>query len=154
MKDEILREIREMVEGEFKFSLDNKTRKQRYVLARAVYYRLCHEHTNIGLTDIGRSLEKHHATVLHGLKVFNLFKVQPALYKYELDIYRKISALLTIDPIEDMTIVEKIQKEKEEVLKIHSDMSKKYLELKEKHNRMLKYYSKYEKRAVEQFVEL
>ena len=154
MKDKILKEIREMVEGEFGYSLDNKTREQRYVLARAVYYKLCYHHTKIGLTDIGRSLDKHHATVLHGLKVFDSFKIQPAFYKHELDIYHKISDVLKEEPVEEITIMEKIKREKEEVLKIHQEISEKYLRLKEKHNRMLKFYSKYEKKAVEHFVEL
>ena len=154
MKDEILREVRDMVEAEFGFSLRSETRQKKYVLARAVYYRLCYQHTSCNLTEIGQSLDKHHATVLHGLKVFNSFKLQPSIFKRELEVYKSVSRHLTVDPIEEMTVVQKIQKEKEEVLKIHRDMSEKYIRLKEKHNRMLKYYSKYEKIAVEQFVEL
>ena len=36
-----------------------------------MYFTLCREYTLLGLAEIGDSIGKNHATVLHGIKLFN-----------------------------------------------------------------------------------
>lgn len=43
---------------------------QDNVYKRAVYYAVCRELSDSGLSIIGKSVGKDHATVLHGLKIF------------------------------------------------------------------------------------
>ena len=60
--------------NEVKNTLDTdiraKRRTRELVYARGVYYRLCKDLTSHSLSEIGSCLRKDHATVLHGLKVF------------------------------------------------------------------------------------
>ena len=145
----ILQEIKDLVDSEFGFDINVKNRKQSVVFARAVYYRLCREYTKASLYEIGELLSKNHATVLHGLKLFKTFQIQPKHFRRELEIYKAISSELSDSPKQESTLLERIQKEKQEVLKIHAEIQDKYMNLKDKHNRMLKYFSKYERNAYE-----
>ena len=125
--EKILKEIRSIVEQEFNLNLKNKTRKQEYVFARAVYYKLCKEITKNSYDDIGKTLDKDHATVLHGVRMFDNFLVQKAFYKNELSIYNKVMEVYTDESDKNpSTLIEKIkaeklklQKEKQEVIKIY-----------------------------------
>ena len=157
--EKILKEIRSIVEQECNLNLNNKTRKREYVFARAVYYKLCREITNNSYDDIGKTLNKDHATVLHGVRIFDTFLMQKALFKYELSIYNKVMEVYTDESDKNpSTLIEKVkaeklrlQKEKQEVLKIYQDINTQYLDLKKKHNRMLKFFSKYEPNAYDKY---
>lgn len=63
--------IRELVEHETGYDLTNTKRTTEYVYMRAMYYKLCREYTLHSLNTIGKSVGKNHATVLHGLKLFD-----------------------------------------------------------------------------------
>jgi len=77
LKDETpeLTEIKQIVELYSSKAIDEETRKQNIVFIRAIYYRLARTLTLESLNSIGRVLNKNHATVLHGLKIF------PSVYK-------------------------------------------------------------------------
>lgn len=62
----ILNEVKNTLETDIRA----KRRTREMVYARAVYYRLCKDLTSHSLAEIGSCLHKDHATVLHGLKVF------------------------------------------------------------------------------------
>ena len=64
-------------------NLRRNTRKREYFLARAIYYKLAKEYTICSLDKIGAELGKDHATVLHGIKKFDLEmkKYYPELYE-------------------------------------------------------------------------
>jgi len=147
----ILIEIKELVDSEFGLDISVKNRKATVVYARCIYYRLCREYTKASLYEIGEILNKNHATVLHGLKLFKTFQIQPNHFSYELGIYNSISKELSGAPREESTLLKRMQKEKQEVLKIHAEIQEKYTKLKDKHNRMLKYFSKYEPSAYENY---
>tara|TARA_S200002703_G_scaffold21913_1_gene18605 strand:+ start:2681 stop:3085 length:405 start_codon:yes stop_codon:yes gene_type:complete len=66
-----LEKIKEVVEQETNEQLNVRNRKREVVYARAIYFKLCKEHTRNSLTRIGKSVGKDHATVLHGIKVFD-----------------------------------------------------------------------------------
>ncbi|QDP56648.1 MAG: putative bacterial DnaA helix-turn-helix protein [Prokaryotic dsDNA virus sp.] len=66
-----LKQIREIVESHTKIDIGDKSRIQKFVYTRAMYFALCREYTLFGLAEIGKSIGKNHATVLHGVKLFN-----------------------------------------------------------------------------------
>jgi|TARA_R100000482_G_scaffold124922_1_gene79929 hypothetical protein len=66
-----IKNIKKIVEEETGYDLLNKSRKQELVYARAMYYKLCREYSLNSLQTIARSVNKNHATVLHGIKLFD-----------------------------------------------------------------------------------
>ena len=67
-----IKTIRTAVQDEFKINIKRESRKTNYVAARTIYFKLCKELTHQGYAEIGRSLNKNHATVMHGIK--NIFE--------------------------------------------------------------------------------
>jgi hypothetical protein len=65
-----LKVILDEVKNTLETDIRAKRRTRELVYARAVYYRLCKDLTSHSLSEIGSCLRKDHATVLHGLKVF------------------------------------------------------------------------------------
>ena len=66
-----LDKIKEIVEIEPDSDLKVKSRQREIVYARSIYYKLCKTHTRATLSSIGKSVKKDHATVLHGLRLFD-----------------------------------------------------------------------------------
>jgi hypothetical protein len=64
----------EFVEGFFGFSLSDKCRKRNIVEARIIYSKIMKVYTRASLTDIGRSIGKDHATIIHYLTTFRYLK--------------------------------------------------------------------------------
>ena len=62
--------IKEIVEAETGVDLTNPSRRSELVYTRALYFNLCREYTMLPFEDIGKSVGKHHATVIHGIKIF------------------------------------------------------------------------------------
>ena len=50
--------------------LKKKTREQEYVFGRSFYYYMAREKTNYSLQKIADLVDRNHATVLHGLKIY------------------------------------------------------------------------------------
>lgn len=67
-----LADIKRFVEKEFKITISRNTRKREYVYARAIYFKLCKEFSHQTLSKIGASVNRDHASVLHGLFVFDV----------------------------------------------------------------------------------
>lgn len=110
----ILDNIAEMVAAELKTNLHQNNRKQRNVLARAVYYRLAREYTPYSLQRIADVFNKDHATALYGYRMFENFKLQPNLYQRELAAYETIGKVLKkVKVSKKETHIEKIIREKE-----------------------------------------
>ena len=63
-------------------NIRKRTQKREYFLARAIYYKLAKEYTFCSLSKIGAEVGKDHATVLHGIKKFDLEmkRYYPELY--------------------------------------------------------------------------
>jgi len=70
-----IQKIKGLVENRFDLILDTKSRKREIVYARCVYYKLCVDYTSKTRTDIGKELNRDHATVHHGLKIFENIKM-------------------------------------------------------------------------------
>ena len=69
-----LNQIKNILIDLFKNDFSKKNRQRHNVYQRAVFFRLCRDLTPYALTDIGAVLDKDHASVLHGLKLFKNFK--------------------------------------------------------------------------------
>jgi hypothetical protein len=83
-----LNEIKEKVEKHFTLDISKETRRREYVYTRSVFYKLAKTHTNQSLSAIGRSIKKDHATVLHGLKIFDAI-----IKTYEKEMYSKYAKI-------------------------------------------------------------
>ena len=66
--------IKEIVESYFELSITRNTRKRQYVEARAIYYKLCRIFTQLSLEQIGKSVNRDHASVLHGVRSINTWE--------------------------------------------------------------------------------
>lgn len=81
-----LNQIKNLLIDLFKNDFSSKDRQRHSVYQRAVFFRLCRDLTPYSLADIGAVVNKDHASVLHGLKLFKHFKdwnedVYLSLYK-------------------------------------------------------------------------
>ena len=63
--------IKKAVESAFNTCISVKSRKREIVYMRSIYYKLCKDFTNESLDAIGKQVNKDHATVLNGLKIFD-----------------------------------------------------------------------------------
>jgi len=70
-----LNQIKSILIDLFKNDFSKKNRQRHNVYQRAVFFRLCRDLTPYALTDIGAVIDKDHASVLHGLKLFKNFKI-------------------------------------------------------------------------------
>ncbi len=69
-----LNQIKNLLIDLFKNDFSSPNRQRHNVYQRAVFFRLCRDLTPYALTDIGAIINKDHASVLHGLKLFKNFK--------------------------------------------------------------------------------
>jgi len=63
--------IKKTVENTFNTKIDTRSRERDLVYIRSIYYKLCRDFTRESLYLIGKNVNRDHATVLHGLKVFD-----------------------------------------------------------------------------------
>lgn len=107
--------------------IGKKTRKKQYVKARAVYYKLAKENTELSLEEIGSFCgNRDHATVLHGLKKWEREMKYPDFVSYN----RMIRSNL---PSDFWNLLEHLSKEERELKWLYSNKTRL-----EKQNAMLK----------------
>ena len=70
---EILKNIAQMVNNELNADIYISKREQRNVFARAVYYKLARVFTPYSYQRIAQEVNKHHATALHGERMYDNF---------------------------------------------------------------------------------
>jgi len=82
---EINDKIKELVLQQTNINVDDTTRTREQVEARSLYYTLIKEITpKTTLKQIGKSVNKNHATVIHGLNQWDmLVRYNPTLNKYK-----------------------------------------------------------------------
>lgn len=66
-----LETIAQFIEQNLNRFLKTKSRSREDVYIRSLYYTLAREHTLFSLSKIGKVVGRDHATVLHGLKLFD-----------------------------------------------------------------------------------
>lgn len=86
-----LDDIKYLVEREIGVDLSIQSRRRHLVYARFIFFKLARDNTRYSLSDIGRLINKDHASVLHGIKQFDnvIREYEDELFK----IYVKIDAL-------------------------------------------------------------
>ena len=57
--------IKNIVEEYYSIQITNTVRKRNYVEARAIYFTLVRKYTRLSLEAIGKTVNKHHSSVLH-----------------------------------------------------------------------------------------
>ena len=149
----ILDEIKDMVNAELSVDILQKNRKQEVVYARALFCRLAYLNTHHSFSSIGQYIGRNHATVLHAVRnIFPMFEKQSTMFKMYLEAHDKIrKTIYNIDPDKKRSLAETLFDEKMSMLKTVRDVKKELNDLKEKHNRMLKYYTKFEENALEKY---
>ena len=68
---ELENELIEIVNGVYDVNIRHKSRKRNIIDARTVFYHLLYNE-GYSLTNIGRAINKNHATVINGLKLFEI----------------------------------------------------------------------------------
>lgn len=112
-------QIKEIVEFKFSANLNEKSRSRYLVYTRAVYFKLCRKYTHLTLSAIGKTVGKDHATVLHGIRLYDeqVTRYSPFHKKVYKSIAKKISGKIDMEnliyqsKINDLTEqIEKLQK--------------------------------------------
>jgi predicted alpha/beta superfamily hydrolase len=82
---EINEKVKELILQQTSIDVDDKTRTREQVEARSLYYMLIKELTpKTTLKQIGKSVGKNHATVIHSLNQWDMFsKYNPSLNTYK-----------------------------------------------------------------------
>ena len=122
-----LKSIKRFVELELNGNIQIRTRKRHYVYCRSVYFALCRKYTTMSLREIGETVGRDHATVIHGINIFN-DQIKMYNEKRYLDVYYKIS---------DIIESEKVKTEPEEYYKTRVDDLQSRLSILERINNML-----------------
>lgn len=92
-------QIKDIVEFKFTANLNEKTRRRYLVYTRAVYFKLCRKYTPLTLSEIGKTVGKDHATVLHGIRLYDeqVVKYSPFHKKVYKNIDNKISGKIDVE---------------------------------------------------------
>ena len=109
--------IKEIVENYFEISISRNTRKRQYVEARAIYFKLCRDFTQLSLEQIGKSVKRDHASVLHGVRSINTW----------VEVDKRINNNMRI--LKNKIV--NYQKEKDETVELNESIVLKYIQLKE-----------------------
>tara|TARA_Y100000766_G_scaffold132249_1_gene113735 strand:+ start:2766 stop:3215 length:450 start_codon:yes stop_codon:yes gene_type:complete len=83
--------IKEIINERVNIDLTANTRERKHVYARSIYYKLCRELTKMKLHEIAATVNRNHASVLHGIN--NVFKIikeyNDPMYEIYLDLTEK-----------------------------------------------------------------
>lgn len=102
-QEEILKIFTKIVEVD----INKKSRERNIIEARALYYTICRELLpNITLKELGKTGNKHHATVIHSLKNYPIFeKYNPILKKQKQKILNILNEKL--EPLNEENYIDK-----------------------------------------------
>jgi len=142
--------IKEIVENYFELSISRNTRKRQYVEARAIYFKLCREFTQLSLEQIGKSVNRDHASVLHGVRSINTWVQVDKRMSNSMHILRNKIINYQIEKDETVELNESIvlkyiqlKEQVKELEEINKTLSTELNEITEKHNKREKFYLKY-----------
>ena len=142
--------IKQIVESYFEISISRNTRKRQYVEARAIYYKLCRIFTQLSLEQIGKSVNRDHASVLHGVRSINtweevdkrmnnnmrILKNKIINYQVEKDKTVELNESIVLKYIQ---LKEQVKWQEEMIQKLNTDLN----EITIKHDKREKFYVKY-----------
>ena len=91
----MLQKIKELVQIETKIrDISKRSRLPDIVDARAMYYYLAKKYTGLSYHRIARSIDRDHATALHGMKSYNNWNFASLQYRKQLDKLHAIERLI------------------------------------------------------------
>jgi hypothetical protein len=98
-----LKSLKQTIEREFGHIIHTPLRKREYTYARAVYCKIAREMSNGAIThsEIGKSINRDHATVMHSIKVVFPFAMREKFFK---DLYDALSLIYQpeqVSPVEE-----------------------------------------------------
>ena len=142
--------IKQIVESYFEISISRNTRKRQYVEARAIYFKLCRIFTQLSLEQIGKSVNRDHASVLHGVRSINtwvqvdkrmnnnmrILKNKIINYQVEKDKTVELNESIVLKYIQ---LKEQVKWQEEMIQKLNTDLN----EITIKHDKREKFYTKY-----------
>mgnify|MGYP003626703200 FL=1 len=142
--------IKEIVENYFELSISRNTRKRQYVEARAIYFKLCREFTQLSLEQIGKSVNRDHASVLHGVRSINTWVQVDKRMSNSMHILRNKIINYQIEKDETVELNESIvlkyiqlKEQVKELEEINKTLSTDLNEITIKHDKREKFYLKY-----------
>ena len=141
--------IKQIVESYFEINISRNTRKRQYVEARAIYFKLCREFTQLSLGQIGESVNRDHASVLHGVRSINtwvqvdkrmnnsmrILRNKIINYQIEKDETVELNESIVLKYIE---LKEQVKSQQETIDKLNIDL----IEITEKHTIRERFYEK------------
>lgn len=141
--------INEIVDQYFELKINTPTRKRPYIEARATYYKLCREFTNLTLENIGWDFGKNHATVLNGIRQLDNWMNHDSRIKNNYKILK--SKIFNIEQEEEVIEINEglvlryatLKQQVKNLQEANQELSKQLQEITEKHNRREKFYQKY-----------
>jgi len=93
-----LQQIKTKVENHFGFFINVRSRKRHLVDARKIYFGLCRNFTKKSLAEIGRSVERDHASALHNIRSCrDLLQTDPEFKKHYITLFGQVSLLKSND---------------------------------------------------------
>lgn len=126
--------IKNLVEEEFNVQIIRKTRRREYVEARAMYYKLLLDKKNMTLTQIAKTLNKNHATVLNAKRrLRDWMETDSNIESIYRGLEKRVDAMIGKFP-------EKFNKTKTErqlYISEYEELETKYRALKGRHNLLL-----------------
>ena len=142
--------IKQIVESYFDLSISRNTRKRPYVEARAIYFKLCREFTNFSLEQIGKSVNRDHASVLHGCRSINTWVEVDKRINNNMRILKNKIVNYQIEKDETVELNESIvlkyiqlKEQVKELEVMNKTLSTELKEITEKHDKREKMYIKY-----------
>tara|TARA_R110000803_G_scaffold189589_3_gene252103 strand:+ start:1504 stop:1860 length:357 start_codon:yes stop_codon:yes gene_type:complete len=97
-------------------NIKEKTRQREYVDARRIAYHMLRKIHGLPLQAIGKEFNKHHASVLHGIKDVDFLIKTDSVFEQT---YHKAMAQLSIGNYRKEQIIKEIKKLQEEFLTIN-----------------------------------
>lgn len=145
--------IKRIVEEFYSLDITTKTRERNYVEARAMYYKIVRDNTKLSLEVIGKSVNRNHATVLHGINTLSnwidteiIIKARYLLLKDQIEEIKTIASDRNlIKEVDQDLLLEytNLNRRHQEVLKENISLAKDLNKLREEHSKREKFYSKY-----------
>ena len=141
--------VKGLVEDYYQLRITSKTRKRKYVEARAIYYKLLRKNTRSSLHYIANTLGMNHATVIHGLNQLEDWLEYDKQLKTDYTILnRRLENAMELNPglFEDSTTIEGFYEI--QYIKLKEESSKQYKTILTKLNFLKARLEKYEPNRV------
>ena len=129
----MLQRIKELVEIETKIrDISKDSRKPDIIDARVMYYYLAKKYTGLSYQRIARSIDRDHATALHGMKSYGNWNFASLQYRKQLTKLHSIEQLVPEIKEEDIQPIDFHELFKARNIALNSQITSLLAEIKEK----------------------